>query len=72
MNSQVIKTKDTWDLWIRERRKHDIDFDGDTFHGPCLVVWADTESNGYPYVEYTVFWQDCIARINSEIGVMNA
>jgi hypothetical protein len=60
MNAIYIYTKSQWDAWREERRCYDPDFDGEACHWlsqnkfPFRVIWCDTESNGYPHVEYMV------------------
>jgi hypothetical protein len=60
MDDIHIHNKAQWEAWCDERKSHDMDFDGDACHWlsnnkfPFRVIWCDTESNGYPHVEYMV------------------
>lgn len=55
-----IHSKEQWEAWCDNRKHHDPEFDGDACHWlhhnkfPFRVIWCDTESNGYPHVEYMV------------------
>lgn len=60
MDDIYIHSKEQWESWCDERKRHDPDFDGDAYHWlynnkfPFRVIWCDTESNGYPDVRYIV------------------
>lgn len=57
IDQRIIKTPEQLAEWIDERKRHDMDFDPDV-RLPALVVWIDTESNGYPDVSYASFNQE--------------
>lgn len=60
MERTTINNEGEWREWCLQRRKHDYDFEGDACHYiaknkfPISITWVDTESNGYPTVEYWI------------------
>lgn len=60
MERITINNEREWKEWELERRRYDYDFEGDACHYisnnkfPFSITWIDTESNGYPTVEYII------------------
>lgn len=56
----ILRNKEQLATWESSRRKHHMDFETDLgcYEFPMLVVWTETESNGYPVVEYMQFHEN--------------
>ena len=69
MRERVIRTSLELRDWIRERSRHDMDFDPDLHVSwlPFLVVWAEVEANGCPDVEYDHFTGDRLRHLADKV-----
>lgn len=55
MEKQFLKNDEDVQEWKNARLRWDHDFDPDIIVTPCLVIFNDTESNGYHDVRYETF-----------------
>jgi hypothetical protein len=54
MYTILLRTKTDFNDWLKQCRNYDMDFDPMLMpsHLPCWVTYIETESNGYPSIEY--------------------
>lgn len=55
IETSIILTRAEFDAWVRERKQWDRDFTPDVPPLPALIVYTETESNGYPRIEWSEF-----------------
>lgn len=64
MQRKIIRSAEEIEVWVQERRLWDRDFWPMLPIGfPSMVVWAETESNGYQTMEYEFFSLDELTSI---------
>ena len=52
LNYKILKTRKDVDEWYENCVKWDIDFEHPGYDIPCVMMWVETESNGYPDIYY--------------------
>lgn len=55
LEETLIPNQEEWDRWANERRKWDYDFEPETSHFPCIVLWNEITSNDWPIIIYRVY-----------------
>ncbi|HCX21886.1 MAG TPA: hypothetical protein DHN29_08220 [Cytophagales bacterium] len=69
MNFRVLKTEKEKEEWVQECKAWYLDFDPDV-QLPSVVVWCETEDNGYQTVEYDTLSADELGTFLARLQVL--